>query len=269
MKRRTFIAGLGSAAAWPVAARTQQGAVPVIGWLGPVPGMIEGYLPAFSQGLAESGYAVGRNVTIARREGDRLPALAADLVRRQVTVIVAAGSARAAKAATQTIPVVFGILGDPIQVGVVARLSRPLGNLTGVTTLGSGLAGKRLEMLHKLVPAADPIALLTRIGTGPEPAAMQSAARALGIRLLSLIGETESEVAAAFATLVEQHAGALVIGSNQNSPAVIDQIISLASRYGVPTLFFTRERAVSGGLASYGIQLSRASSTALPPRPKI
>jgi putative ABC transport system substrate-binding protein len=260
MRRREFIAGLGSAAAWPVVARTQQPAMPVIGWLNnPAAVPMERYLPAFKQGLADTGYVVGRNVTIESREGgiDRLPALATDLVRRQVTVIVAAGtrSTQAAKVATQTIPVVFGMASDPVEIGVVASLNRPSGNLTGVVSVGGELVGKRLELLHKLVPAADPIAFLGSIG-GFEQANLQTAARVLGVRLLTLIGATESEIAVAFATIVEQRAGALLISYGGLSPAAFDQIISLAGRYAVPTLFFTRDRVVSGGLASYGVPLS-------------
>jgi putative ABC transport system substrate-binding protein len=260
MRRREFIAGLGgAAAAWPVAARAQQPAMPVVGWLNiPVPGTMERALRLFNQGLADTGYVVGRNVTIESRDGDldQLPALAADLVRRKVTVIVAVGvrSALAAKAATQTIPVVFGIAGDPVEVGVVESLNRPLGNLTGVTGVGSELAGKRLELLHNLAPAAEAVAYLRRIGDllGFEQANLQAEARVLGVRLLALVGATESEIAAAFATIVEQRAGALLIGSGTFSPTAFDQIISLAGRYAVPTLFFTRDHVVSGGLASYG-----------------
>jgi len=159
MRRREFIAGLGSVAAWPVVARAQQSAVPVIGGLNvpAAPGTMERYLPAFNQGLADIGYVAGRNVTIEPREGgiDRLPALAADLVQKRVTVIVAVGinATRAAKASTQTIPIVFGMSADPDEVGVVTSLNRPSGNLTGVTSVGIELAGKRLELLHKLVPA--------------------------------------------------------------------------------------------------------------------
>src|SRR5271169_708227 len=182
MKRREFLAGLGGAVVWPLVARAQQLPMPVIGWLNGVPGTMERYLPRFNQGLAETGYIVGRNVTIESREGglDHLPALAADLVRRKVTVIAAVGvrSAQAAKAATQTIPVVFAMVGDPVEVGVVASLNRPSGNLTGVTGVGSELAGKRLELLHKLVPAADTIAYLRRISDlgGFERANLQTAA---------------------------------------------------------------------------------------------
>jgi putative tryptophan/tyrosine transport system substrate-binding protein len=261
IKRREFIVGLG-AAAWPVAARAQQGALPVIGWLSPVPGTMEGALPLFSQGLAETGYLVGRNVTIDA-SGDHVgqqAAIAADLVRRHVAVIVAVGrnAALAAKAATQTIPVVFALAYDPVEVGVVASLNRPLGNLTGVTTFGTEITGKRMEMLHNLVPAADQIAYLSRTpashDSGSERA--QTAAGVLGVRLLTLVGATESEIAAAFATILEQRAGALLISSGAFSPAAIDQVQSLARRYAVPTLFFTRDRVVSGGLASYGTPAS-------------
>jgi putative tryptophan/tyrosine transport system substrate-binding protein len=258
MRRREFIAGLGgAAAAWPLAARAQQPAMPVIGWLNvPAPGTMESYLPAFKQGLAETGYIVGRNVTITSREGDRdrLPALAADLVRQHVTVIAVVGviAARAAKAATPTIPVVFAMVNDPVEVGVVASLNRPSGNLTGVTNVGTELAGKRLELLHKLVPAADPIAYLERTTTGLGRANLQTAAHVLGVRLLALVAATESEIAAAFATIVEQRAGALLISAGAFPPAAFDQIISLAGRYAVPTLFSNRNQVVSGGLVSYG-----------------
>jgi putative tryptophan/tyrosine transport system substrate-binding protein len=263
MRRREFVAGLGSTAAWPLAARAQQPAMPVIGWLDNVPGAMERMLPAFKRGLAETGYVVGGNVTIEPREGDRerLPALAADLVRQHVTVIIVVGvtSAQVAKAATQTIPVVFLMAGDPVEVDVVASLNRPSGNLTGATSIGGEVAAKRLELLHQLLPTADPIAMLTRQAGGElnraEMRAMQSAARVLGVRLLVLYAATEIEVTAAFATLVEQHAGALVLSSNLFSAAAIDQIISLADRYAVPTLFSNRAPVAVGALASYGTNL--------------
>jgi putative ABC transport system substrate-binding protein len=155
---------------------------------------------------------------------------------------------------------------DPVEAGMVASLNHPSGNLTGVSLLVTEIAGKRLELLHKLVPAADPIAMLARTGVSAETKAMQSAARVLGVRLLALVAATESEVAAAFTTLVEQHAGALVISSGGFSTAAFDQIESLADRYAVPTLLpalsnaaiNTRERVVSGALASYGIPLSES-----------
>jgi len=158
MRRRAFITGLGSAVVWPMVSWAQQAAIPVIGWLSTAPGTMDGYLLGFKQGLADTGYFVGHNVMIESREGgiDRLPALAADLVQRRVAVIVAAGedATLAAKAATQTIPVVFGMAGDPVESGVVGSLNRPSGNLTGFTSVAADLAGKRLELLHTLVPAA-------------------------------------------------------------------------------------------------------------------
>jgi putative ABC transport system substrate-binding protein len=221
---------------------------------------MERVLPSFAQGLTETGYVVGRNVTIEPREGDRgrAPAFAADLVRRHVTVIVAVGANQAliAKAATQTIPVVFMMANDPVGIGVVASLNRPSGNLTGFTAVGTELAGKRLELLHQLVPAADPIAML---GGGAdtelmkaETKTMQSAASVLGLRPLVLPAVGEGEVAAAFATIVEQHAGALLTSSGAPTQAKIDQIISLAGRYAVPTMFNNRAPVERGGLASYG-----------------
>jgi putative ABC transport system substrate-binding protein len=253
MNRRGFIAGLGSAAAWPMTARAQQPTMPVIGWLGSAEAM-ERSLPSFAQGLAETGYVVGRNVTIERRE----PAFAADLVQRHVTaiVVIGANSALAAKAATQTIPVVFMMANDPVEVGVVASFNRPSGNLTGITLVGTELTGKRLELLHQLVPAADPIAMLGGTADSElmkaETKAMQSAASVLGLRLLVLSAVSESEVAAAFATIVEQHAGALVTSSGALTLAKIDQILSFAGRYAVPTMFLGRAPVERGGLASYG-----------------
>ena len=203
---------------------------------------------------------MGRNVTIDA-SGDHVgqqAAIAAELVRRHVAVIVAVGirAALAAKAATQTIPVVFGMAYDPVEVGAVASLNRPSGNLTGVTTFGTALDEKRVEMLHKLVPAADPIAYLNRIPDRNGFERVQTAAGVLGVRLLTLFGATESEIAAAFASIVEQRAGALLISSGAYSPAAMDQVLSLARRYAVPTLFFSRDRVVSGGLASYGTTAS-------------
>jgi putative ABC transport system substrate-binding protein len=263
MRRREFIAGLGIVAAWPVVARAQQPAMPVIGWLSAAPGTMDGYLLGFKQGLADTGYVVGRNVMIESREGaiDRLPALAADLVQRRVTVIVAVGvnATRAAKAATQAIPVVFGMAFDPVESGVVASLNRPSGNLTGVTSVGSELAGKRLELLHQLVPGADPIAYLAPIGRGSlqtDLPGSQAAARVLGVRLLDFVAASESEVAAAFATIVEQRAGALLIPSGAISPSISVQIVSLAGRYAIPTMFANRAGVESGGLASYGVTIN-------------
>jgi putative ABC transport system substrate-binding protein len=258
MRRREFIAGLGYAATWPAVVQAQQPAMPVIGWLGRAPGVMERGLPWFAQGLTETGYVVGRNVTIEPHEGGRLPALAADLVRRHVTVIVALGANAAliAKAATQTIPIVFVMANDPVEIGVVPSLSRPSGNITGIAAVGTELTGKRLELLHQMVPAADLIAILGGAADTElmkaETKAMQSAATVLGLRPLILSAVSESEVAAAFATIVEQHAGAVMTSSGAPTLGKIDQIISLAGRYAVPTLFNNRAPVERGGLASYG-----------------
>ena len=200
---------------------------------------------------------MGRNVTIdaSGDHDDQQAAIAAEFVCRHVAVIVAAGrrAALAAKAATQTIPVIFGMAYDPVEVGVVASLNRPSGNLTGVTTFGTALDEKRVEMLHKLVPAADLIAYLNRTPVIND--SVQTAAGVLGVRLLTLVGATESEIAAAFATIVEQRAGALLIASGGISPSISDQIVSLAGRYAIPTMFANRTGVERGGLASYGVTI--------------
>jgi putative tryptophan/tyrosine transport system substrate-binding protein len=224
MKRREFIAGLGGAVAtWPLVARAQQAAMPVIGWLNnPVPGTMERYLPAFNQGLVDTGYVVGRNVTIESREGgiDQLPGLAADLVRRQVTVIAAVGirPAQVAKAAARTIPVVFAMVGDPVEVGVVTSLNHPSGNLTGVAGLGTELAGKRLELLHELVPSASVIAVLVNPANPPIAEATSQnvlvAAQALRLQIQVLRASTASDIDAAFANLVQQGAKALFVAND-------------------------------------------------------
>jgi putative ABC transport system substrate-binding protein len=263
MRRREFIAGLGGAAVSPIAPHAQQAAVPVIGWLDPTsPEARRDLVAAFHRGLAESGYVEGRNVTIERRwaygQNDRLPALAADLVRRQVTVIAAAGStpgALAAKAATARIPIVFMVGADPIEIGLVASLNNPGGNLTGISLLNAVLAAKRVELLHKLLPAAMSIALLID-PTDPvlsevETKAVQIAARVLGVHLLVLKASSQSPIEAAFATLVQQRAGALLVGPNAFLITAADQIVALAARYAVPTIYTLREFVVAGGLISY------------------
>ena len=262
MRRREFITVLGgAAAAWPLAARAQQQAVPVIGWLNHFDGQVDLDMVSFNRGLTETGYVVGHNVALERRDAKgeraRLPELAADLVRRRVAVIIATtGSAvQVAKAATQTIPIVFGMAGDPVETGTVASLNRPGGNLTGVALLGAEIAGKRLELLHKLMPAANPIAVfegspnidLARV----ETRGLQSVARALGLRLLVFNIETENEIAGAFATLVEQHAGALFLGTSSVFTATRAQIISLAVRHAIPTSFFDPISVAEGALLGY------------------
>ena len=263
MRRRTFIAGLGSAAAWPVVARAQQAAIPVVGWLdNQSPETEREFLPAFRMGLAETGYVEGRNVIVeyhwAENDNDRLSALAADLVRRHVALIVASGtsSALAAKAATQTIPIVFSTGGDPVALGLVASLNRPTGNLTGIATLSTDIAPKRLALLHEVVPAIASIAMLVNPGNPSvvqaETKDLQSAAHVLGVRVLVLNGGSESDIAAAFATLVEQQVGALLISADSFFYAARHQIISLAARYAIPTMFSNRAYVAAGGLLSYG-----------------
>jgi putative ABC transport system substrate-binding protein len=263
MKRREFITLLGGAAvAWPLAARAQQPVLPEIGYLSSgVPGLFTDRASVFLQGLAESGYVEGRNVAMEYRwaEGyyDRLPALAADLVRRPVNVIVTLDSivtARAAKAATATIPIVFGTGGDPVELGLVASLSRPGGNLTGAARLSSELGPKRLQLLHELVPAASTIALLvnpSNLGAAPLTKEVQAAAGSFGLSLLVLQASTDRDFDAAFATMARLRAEGLVIS---NDPFFIQQsarLAALALGQAIPAMFQYREFAAAGGLISY------------------
>jgi putative ABC transport system substrate-binding protein len=265
LRRRDFIAGLGGAAVWPLAARAQQQTKPTIGWLTnalPPRDAVE----AVRRGLAETGFLEGRDVTVeyhtTEGHSERPPALAADLVLRRVAVILAGttDSALAAKAATPTIPVVFLSALDPVELGLVASLNRPGGNLTGLFGLGPDIAAKRLELLHKLLPAADLIAILAGPADGlanqAEIRKAQSAARSLGLRLLAFNVATESEIAAAFAMLVERQAGAVLVGLSVQLAPRYDQIKSLAARYALPTMFFRSFGAREGGLLSYGPVLS-------------
>jgi putative ABC transport system substrate-binding protein len=268
MKRREFITLLGGAAAWPLTAHAQQPAMPVIGFLGSEsPELWSGRLHAFRQGLSETGYVEGRNVAIefhwAEGQKDRIPALVADLVRRQVTVIAALEStpgALAAKAATTTIPIVFYVGSDPVAGGLVASLSRPGGNLTGITNLNLELAPKRLELLHELVPTASTIALLVN-PTNPIIAEtlsrdVQMAARTLGLQLHVLNAGTERDFDTAFATLTQLRANALVIGPDSFFNVRSEQLAALALHHAVPTIFQFREFVAAGGLMSYGGSLT-------------
>jgi putative ABC transport system substrate-binding protein len=267
MKRREFITLLGGAAAAPmiapIVARAQQPTMPVIGFLNPIsPALFADRVRAFRQGLSEIGYVEGQNVAIEYRwaEGqyDRLPALAADLVRRQVTVIAATGgdvSAAAAKAATTTIPTVFNVAADPVQRGLVASLNRPGGNLTGVTSLNVELAPKRLELLHDVVATASIVALLLNPASPNAEGVsrdLQAAARTLGLQIHVLHASNEKEIDAAFATLVQLRAGALVIGSDVIFNSRSEQLAALAARYAMPAIYQYREFAAAGGLMSYG-----------------
>jgi putative tryptophan/tyrosine transport system substrate-binding protein len=263
MKRREFIAGLGSATAWPVVARAQQAAMPVVGYLNSGSGEDARLLAAFRQGLKEVGYVERENVSIeyrfAQNQYDRLPELAADLVRRQVAVIAATGGpppALAAKAATTTIPIVFNMGVDPVALGLVASLNRPGGNLTGVSSLNVELGQKRLELLHELVPTATTVALLlnpTNASVAERLSRdLQAAARTLGLQLHVLHASSEPDFDAAFATSVQLRAGALVIGTDGFLITRTAQLASLALRYAMPTMFQFREFAAAGGLMSYG-----------------
>jgi putative ABC transport system substrate-binding protein len=268
MTRRDFIAQLGGAAiAWPLAACTQKPAMPVIGFLGSLsPGGNNPQVVAgFQAGLAETGYIEGKNVVIEYRWADghydRLPALAADLVSRHVAVLYSGGgteTALVAKAATSTIPIVFAAQSDPVAIGLVASLGRPGGNATGVTTFAVDLDAKRLELLHELVPKASLIALLLnpdRAGAEPQARAAQEAARSFGLQLQVLRARTEQEIDAAFATFVQLRPGALLVGSDPFFDSRRDQIIGLAARHAVPTIFELRNFVAAGGLMSYGPSL--------------
>jgi putative ABC transport system substrate-binding protein len=262
MRRRQFIAGLGSVAAWPLAARAQQAAMPVIGFIdGGSADASADRVREFRKGLGETGYVEGRNVAIEYRRADglydRLPAIAADLVRRQVTVIAASAisAALAAKAATTTIPIVFSIGGDPIELGLVASLARPGGNITGVTNLNTELGPKRLELLRQLVPTATTIAALvnpTSPLAEPQSQGLQAAARTLRLQLHILYASTDRDINTVFATLAELRTGGLVIGSDAFFNNRVEQLAALALGQAVPTIYQFREFSTAGGLMSYG-----------------
>jgi len=265
MRRREFIALVGSGVAgWPIAARAQQPAMPVIGLLGTEsPALYAERLRIFRQGLRESGYVEGRNVAIEYRwaEGhyDRLPELLANLVSRKVAVISALGGtppALAAKAATSTIPIVFVTAGDPVALGLVASLARPGGNMTGVTSLAVELGPKQLEVVRELVPTARVIALLVNpdVPTNADALAraVGAAAATRGIELHVLRARTESDFDAAFAALPRVGADALMIGTDPFFNSRVEQLVALALRHRIPTIYPFREYAVAGGLLSYG-----------------
>jgi len=264
MRRREFITLLGGATiAWPLAARAQQAALPVIGFLSSAsPDDYTIRLRAFRLGLKDAGYVEGQNVTVeyrwAEHQYSRLPLLAAELVRRKVNVIVAGGgtpSAVAAKAATATIPIIFAVAVDPVKTGFVANLKRPGGNLTGVTNLNVEVAQKRLELLHELLPTATVIAALvnpTSALTEPFLQALQPAARALGVQLRVLQASTDRDLDAAFAKLVELRASALVISPDIFFNAHTEQLAALSLRHAMPTIFQQRTFVAAGGLLSYG-----------------
>jgi putative ABC transport system substrate-binding protein len=266
-RRQVLFLLVGATATWPLAARAQQKAMPVIGVLntgspGPSP-----FMAAFRQGLSEAGYVEGQNLAIEYRwaEGhyDRLPALAADLVGRKVDLIMANSppSALAAKSATSTIPIVFRGGADPVGDGLVASLARPRGNLTGVGFGGADLTSKRLELLSELVPRVGVIALLVNPNVATAESVIrdvQEAARTKGLQLHVLKASSESEIDTAFASLVQLHAGALVVSADPFLSNRREQLVALASRHAVPAIYAWREFAASGGLISYGPSLTAA-----------
>jgi putative tryptophan/tyrosine transport system substrate-binding protein len=265
MKRRTFIAGLGSAAAWPVVARAQQRALPVVGFLSPQSDDDSKFLITvpFLQGLKETGYVEGQNVAVEYRyagnQFDRLPALAADLVRRRVAVIVAAGSAAAlaAKAATMTIPIVFATGADPIASGLVASLNRPGANVTGNAVLTVEVAPKRLQLLRELIPNSTLFGVLVDPafpGTQSTIADLQAAARNLGLQLVVANARTDSDLETAFATFLQQRVRAVLVGDSTFYVRP-EQLAALAARHALPAIYPYRESAVAGGLMSYGSNL--------------
>jgi putative ABC transport system substrate-binding protein len=269
VKRRAFITLLAGAAAWPLAAHAQQAAMPVVGFLDPrsADAVIE-RLRGFRQGLKDSGFVEGDNVTIvyrwAENQIDRLPESAAELVRRRVAVIATAGEnvALVAKAATATIPIVFIVSQDPVKLGLVASLARPGGNLTGINFLSGELVAKRLELLRELVPGAARVALLVNPNTASTTESMvkdvEGAARSLGLQIQVLNASTRREIDAAFETLVRDRHDALFISSDPLFSSRRVQLANLAVRHGVPATFSGREFAEAGGLMSYGSNIVEA-----------
>jgi putative tryptophan/tyrosine transport system substrate-binding protein len=273
MKRREFIAGLG-ATAWPLAARAQQAALPVVGWLGSESAeQFADRVRAFRLGLNDSGYVEGRNVAVeylyANGHYDQISVLATELVRQRVAVIASIGAVRgvlAAKAATTTIPIVFQLGADPVAAGIVASLNRPGGNLTGVSNLNAELLPKRLELLHEMIPAATVIALVVN-PTNPIVAEankrdLEAAARILGLHLQVLHASTENDFDAVFAKLTEHHVGGLVISGDAFFTSRSEQLAALSLQHAIPTIYQFHNFVAAGGLMSYGGSLSEANRQA-------
>jgi putative tryptophan/tyrosine transport system substrate-binding protein len=270
MRRREFIRFLGgAAAAWPLTVRGQKQTMPVVGFLNAAsPGPLRQQVAAFREGLKDSNYVEGQNVAVEYRwaEGqyDRLPALVADLVRQQVSVIVSGGGAPAvlaAKAATTTIPIVFSVGADPLGLGLVASLNRPGGNITGVYQFTSGLEAKRLGLLHEMVPKATSVAVLINSNFADAENQLrdvQEAAARLGVQLVVVRANAESDFDAAFSTFVRQRAGALLVCSSPFFNGRREQLVVLAARHAVPAIFEWRDFAAAGGLMSYGTSLADA-----------
>ena len=264
LKRREFITLLGGTAAWPLAARAQQPAMPVIGLLDQrSPDALADRLRGFRQGLKDAGFVEGQNAAIeyrwAENQVDRLPQLAADLVRRQVAVIVAPAGlapALAAKAATKTIPIVFVIADDPVKLGLVASLARPGGNLTGINFLSGELTAKRLELLRELMPSATRVAVLVNPANAENPEReVEAAARSIGLQIQTLNASTIREINAAFATFVRDRPDAVFVGLDPFFNSRRIQLVQLAARYAIPASYPARDFAEAGGLMSYGADI--------------
>jgi putative ABC transport system substrate-binding protein len=269
MKRREFITLLGGAAAWPLAARAQQPAMTVVGFLNARSPIDTAHLvAAFRRGLAENGYVEGQSVTIDYRwasgQPDRLPAMAMELVDRPVVVLAATGgenSAMAAKAATSTIPIVFAVGSDPIKLGLVASYNRPGGNVTGINILTTTLEAKRLGLLHELVPQAATVGVLLNPNWPPSANQLrdvQDAARVVGLQINVLRASTDQEIDAAFETVAQQRIAALAVTGNPFYDTRREKLVALAARHAVPVIYQFREFTAAGGLMSYGIDLPDA-----------
>jgi len=269
MKRREFITLLGGAAAWPLAARAQQPAMSVVGFLNARSPIDTAHLvAAFRRGLAENGYVEGQSVTIDYRwasgQPDRLPAMAMELVDRPVVVLAATGgenSAMAAKAATSTIPIVFAVGSDPIKLGLVASYNRPGGNVTGINILTTTLEAKRLGLLHELVPQAATVGVLLNPNWPPSANQLrdvQDAARVVGLQINVLRASTDQEIDAAFETVAQQRIAALAVTGNPFYDTRREKLVALAARHAVPVIYQFREFTAAGGLMSYGIDLPDA-----------
>ena len=265
MRRREFIAALGSVAVWPLTARGQQPLMPVVGFLhARSPDDVAYQVAAFRHGLGEAGYIEGESVSIQYRFalGDygQLPEMAAELVRRPVAVLVAGSdpAALAAKAATSNIPIVFAVGSDPIKLGLVASVSRPGGNATGMNILTSALEAKRLGLLHELMPQAAIIGVLMNPNNSTTEGQLRDlheAARAIGLQIHALRSSTDAEIDAAFEAVAQQHIAVLVVASDPFLDTRRDKIVALAQHHSVPAMYQFREHAVAGGLMSYGINL--------------
>jgi ABC-type uncharacterized transport system substrate-binding protein len=266
MRRRELITLLGGTAAWPLVAHAQQPAMPVVGFLNPnSPSTANGFVAAFAEGLKTAGYSDGQNLTIVYRwaegHGERLTPLAADLVRQQVAIIMAGATpaALAAKAATRTIPIVFQLGVDPVTAGLVSSLNRPGGNITGVTNITVGLGAKRLDLLHELAPRAVTVAVLGDQTGGTyetQRAELEMAASALGLNIVFLNASSAGEIDMAFASLVQQQAGAVLLTDTPLFNGRREQLVALAARYAIPAMYTFREFAAIGGLISYASSIT-------------